>query len=102
MAFDGTEGKEINLSEGAALTATYRDNFPNETKAHFIGKDLLNDILAQSECMGIRIYYGIDSNGDKQLVIVGADGNEDDIIGIVADNLVPCPNSCGSANDLNS
>lgn len=102
MAFDGTEGKEITLSEGAALTATYRDNFPNETKGHFIGKDVLNDILAQSECMGIRIYYGIDSNGDKQLVFVGADGNENDIIGIIADYSKPCPSNCSSANDLNS
>lgn len=102
MAFDGTEGKEITLIEGAALTATYRDNFPNEIKGHFIGKDLLNEILAQSECMGIRIYYGIDSNGNKQLVYVGADSNEDDIIGIIADHSEPCPSRCSRANDLNS
>lgn len=102
MAFDGTEGKEITLSEGAALTATYRDINPNETKGHFIGKDLLNRMLGQTDCMGIRIYHGIDSNGDRQLVIVGADSNEDDILGIVADQLVGCPQKCGTANDLNS
>lgn len=102
MAFDGTEGSEITLSEGATLTAEYRRLNSGATKAHFIGKDLINDILAQSECMGIRIYYGIDENGDKQLVIVGADGNEDDILDIIADKSKPCPSYCGSTNDLNS
>jgi hypothetical protein len=102
MAFDGTEGARITLSEGAALTAEYRRQNNGAVKAHFIGKDLINDILAQSDCMGLRIYYGLDSNGDKQLVIVGADSNEDDILDIIVDHCEPCPTNCSNSNALNS
>lgn len=102
MAFDGTEGGEITLSEGAALTAEYRRLNSGSTIAHFIGKDLVNAILAQDDCMGLRIYYGINENGDKQLVIVGADSNENDKLDIIADKMLPCPAVCSSTNDLNS
>lgn len=102
MAFDGTEGGEITLSEGAALTEEYRRLNSGSTKAHFIGKDLINAILAQNTCMGLRIYYGIDENGAKQLVIVGTDNYENDLLDLIVDKTIQCPPTCGSANDLNS
>lgn len=102
MAFNGREGGQITLSEGADMTAKYRDNNPNELKGHFFGKDILKQILNQEGCMGIRMYYGIDDDGEKALVIVGADTNEDDITDLVADISMPCPNRCGSSNPLNS
>lgn len=102
MAFDGTEGGEITLSEGAALTEEYRRLNSGSTKAHFLGKDLINEILTQEDCMGIRIYYGLDEYGNKELVIVGADSNEDDILDLIVDKTIKCPTVCGSSNDLNS
>lgn len=102
MAFDGSEGAEITLSEGADLTSKYRDSNPNQTKGHFFGKDILNQLLNQEGCMGIRMYYGIDDKGKKELVIVGADANENDMTELVADLSMPCPSRCGNANPLNS
>jgi hypothetical protein len=103
MSFDGTEGGEITLSAGADLTAEYRKLNPGDTKGHFYGKDILNDILDQTGCMGIRIYYGVDdTTGAKELVLVGADSSEDDMTDLVADMSAPCPNACGGGNDLNS
>ena len=102
MAFNGKEGGAITLSEGSALTAEYRRTNPNETKGHFFGKDILNQILGQEGCMGIRMYYGISSEGNKELVIVGAEANEDDMTDLVADLSSPCPSLCGAANALNS
>jgi hypothetical protein len=102
MAFDGTEGGLITLKEGSAMTAAYRAAHPGETKGHFIGKDILNELLAQEDCMGLRIYYGIDEEGNKQIVTVGANSEEDDLLEKVADLTKPCPNYCGSSNALNS
>lgn len=102
MAFDGTEGGEITLDQGAAMTAQYRRLNPNTTIAHFFGKDILNQLLAQDGCEGIRMYYGVDSDGKKQLVLVGADGSENDITGLVADLSFPCPDACSKKNALNS
>ena len=76
MAFDGTEGGAITLAAGADLTAEYRREYPNDRKGHFFGKDILNEILDQERCEGIRMYYGIATNGDKELVTVGADADD--------------------------
>ena len=102
MAFDGSEGGEITLLKGAELTSKYRDNNPNETKGHFFGKDILRQLLEQDGCMGIRMYYGIDEKGKKELVIVGADADENDMTELVADLSMPCPSRCGNSNPLNS
>lgn len=102
MSFDGSEGGAITLDAGAALTAEYRRINPGATKGHFFGKDILQDILDQKGCMGIRMYYGLDPEGNKELVLVGADANENDMTALVADLSMPCPGVCGNTNSLNS
>ena len=53
--------------------------------------------------MGVRIYFGIDKNGQQELVLVGADGNEDDMEkGVIIDSLLPCPQICSAPNQLNT
>ena len=102
MAFNGTEGGEITLEKGADLTAEYRRLNPGATLGHFMGKDILKDLLDQTGCEGIRIYYGIDSDGKKQLVLVGADEEENDMLELVADESWKTPPYKGVDNDLNS
>ncbi|MCR9171936.1 MAG: hypothetical protein NXI10_05560 [bacterium] len=102
MAFDGTEGGQITLEQGADLTANYRAANPNERLGNFYGKEILEELLAQEGCKGIRMYYGQDADGNKELVLVGADSDENDILDLVVDLSQPCPNRCGKANDLNS
>lgn len=101
MAFNGTEGGPITLAEGAEMTANYRKAQPNSTKAHFFGRDALHALLQQEGCMGIRVYYGMDSDSNKQLVLVGADSDENDMTQLVVDGSIPCPIRCGQANALN-
>lgn len=102
MAFDGTEGGQISLEEAALMTANYRSENPNSTIAHFFGKDILNQILEQSECVGIRVYYGMNEDGQKELVLVGVDSDENDILELIADLSMPCPKTCSTPNPLNS
>lgn len=102
MAFDGTEGGAITLSNASAMTAKYRRENPNQTLGHFFGKDIIMDILKQEGCMGARIYYGIDEDGKKQLMMVGADSNENDMTDLVVDLTFPCPDTCSNPNPLNS
>ncbi|GAB5417597.1 MAG: hypothetical protein Crog4KO_25820 [Crocinitomicaceae bacterium] len=102
MAFDGTEGGQITLEQGADLTANYRAANPLKRLGNFYGKDILTELLRQEGCMGIRMYYGEDADGNRELVLVGADANEDDMLELVVDLSKPCPNRCGTSNDLNS
>ncbi len=103
MAFNGTEGAPIPLATATQWTANYRNNHPNSTKAHFFGRDILAKILAQEDCMGIRMYYALNDAGEQQLILVGADANEkDQTSGTVADFSLRCPNNCDPASSLNS
>ncbi|NOQ72446.1 MAG: hypothetical protein GQ574_10620 [Crocinitomix sp.] len=103
MAFDGTEGSQITLADGATMTAAHRIANPNAKLGHFMGKDILNQILSQAGCMGIRTYHGLNSNGERELVLVGVDANENDMVsGIVADKANPCPPLPPTLNSLNS
>lgn len=115
MAFDGTEGTFITLTEGSGLTQEYRDNYLSgnaERKAVFFGRDKLEDLLAQPNCKGLRFYFGaVDKSHDGNtwteldLVVVGADANENDQLGTedkILDKGNPCPTYCSTANALNS
>lgn len=102
MAFNGKEGGEIPLATAAEMTAAYRAQNPNETLAHYFGKDIILQILAQEKCVGIRIYYGLNRDGGKELILVGVDSQENDLTDFVADMSLPCPKACSTSNALNS
>ncbi|MEO6302855.1 MAG: hypothetical protein ABIP51_06760 [Bacteroidia bacterium] len=103
MSFTGHEDHHVTLAEATAWTATFRSGQSGTyTKGHFYGKDAINAILDQSGCVGIRIYYAIDAKGAKQLILVGADANENDLYnGVLAERGVSCPPICGTGNPLN-
>jgi hypothetical protein len=94
--FTGKEGESIPLATASAWTQNYRNANPDGKKAIFYGKDILKQILAQSDCMGLRIYFAIDDEGAQQLVIVGADSSENDqYTQTIAEKGLPCPVFCG-------
>lgn len=102
MAFDGNEGQMISLTEASAMTAEYRSQHPGEVKAHIFGKNLINSILNQTDCVGIRMYHGIDTSGARHLVLVGVKADESDMTsGKIADRPLECPPNCDDQSSLN-
>jgi hypothetical protein len=53
----GNEGSAINLEVAAEWTGNHRERHPNNVISHFFGQQILQQILSQPECMGLRIYY---------------------------------------------
>ena len=104
MSFNGNEGAIITLEKGSEMTARFRRTISTGyTLGQFIGSNLLNRILAQENCVGIRFYYALDENNKKNLVCVGVDANENDLYeGIVADEFQRCPPHSSNSNPLNS
>lgn len=103
MPFNGTEGAPIPLATAAQMTADYRAHNPGTTQGTFFGKDVLNAMLAQPGCMGLRMYFALDALGNQTLVLTGADAAENDMVtGIVADFSTPCPPYCSTPNPLNT
>ena len=104
MSFTGREEHGITLNEAAELTKDYRNQMAaNQILGGFFGKDAFRAILDQSNCVGIRYYYGLNSAGQQVLVLVGVTEDENDLYnGVLAELSVPCPNHCSSNNPLNS
>lgn len=108
--FDGKEGSPIDLSTAKTMVNNYKAKMkdPNETVAHFFGFEIIQKILMQPGCMGIRIYYGLGDNCEKQLLLVGADKNGNNMLpranvtgnalmaeqNTVGDVSYPCPSYC--------
>lgn len=102
MAFTGNEGEQITLEEGAVYTARYRADNPGGIKGAFIGRRHIEQILAQSDCQGLRMYFAKESDGSTTLVVVGADSNQNDQLNLIFERTTRCPETCGSTNPLNS
>jgi hypothetical protein len=67
----GKEGEEIDLQLAASWTKNYRHKHPKETISQFFGKEILEKILAQENCLGIRFYYAHDKplNGWQRCIV---------------------------------
>lgn len=101
MAFTGNEAGKFPLETAAEWTANYRKSNPNGIKAHFFGMNIINEVLAQPGCVGIRCYYAMDEKGVQQMIIVGADKDENDLYnGIIAEISLPCPPYCPNGSPL--
>lgn len=104
MSFNGTEGSFVTLREASGWTANYRATISSgDIIAHFVGSEKVKAILDQEDCVGIRIYYGIDDDGKKNLILVGASADGNDMVdGLIVEKVVACPPICSNSNALNS
>ncbi len=123
MSFNGDEGTFVSITEAAGLTANYRTSSSSSSSTtsttstssssslilgHFLGKEKLLELLNQSECVGLRIYHGRSGTSGltPEIVVVGVDSNENDILptsnALILDRSLPCPPTCGNSNALNS
>lgn len=101
MSFNGNEGQQVTLEEGAQYTARHRAANPGAIKGVFFGRNHIEKILSQGDCKGLRLYFAENVDGSKTLVMVGADSAENDLLNFVFEMAAPCPNKCSIDNLLN-
>ena len=95
-------GEEIGLAEGIQLVNDFREANPDATPGYYIGRNILDQILSQPGCVGIRFRKCL-SNNEEHLVYTGVDAEGKDILsfslvtntgdiekydGIVADRII--------------
>lgn len=103
-------GEHIGFELGAKMVKEFQDAYPNESIGVFVGKDIIESLLAQPGCVGIKMFNALNELGQKTLVFVGLDNAGRHIIeyttidrngqmlkndGIVADRIIivrPNPN----------
>jgi len=104
--FNGSEGNSLDLATAKKWTANYRGTLknPDEISAHYFGFEIIQQILNESSCVGIRIYYAMDDRGEKKLILVGVNSKGENLLpvaggkladgDITADASLPCPDYC--------
>jgi len=101
--FSKTDGADISETKAKEWMKRYRDAHPAKTDviARFIGADIVQRILQQDKCVGLRVYFGYDEAGALQIFLCGsrADGSNiwPDATGtpaILADSTLACPPYC--------
>jgi hypothetical protein len=111
----GDEGAAIDLELAAQWTKNHRHRHPDDIESQFFGNKILNHILQQDGCMGIRIYYANDETpngwqkfwisvsnfilsvfanikGQKHFVIVGVSADGVDQLPDEMSGKIPTPN----------
>ncbi len=93
--YSGNEDHSIMKDEANQLLAKFRNQNPNDIFAHYFGKQAIMSVLSQPGVVGLRFYNAVAKDGRKTLVIVGVDGNGNDIAsGEIEERGFPCPPFC--------
>ena len=64
-------GEEIGLELGTQFIKDYQAANPADAQYYVIGRNILDEILSQPGCVGIRFYNAYNELGKKTLVYVG-------------------------------
>jgi len=90
----------ITLAEAIEYTQRWQRTHPGERHAWMLPREIIDEILAQPECAGIRIYAG-NVTGDQRLIWVGTDAAGNDLsAGVIGELCFPCPPFCADASPL--
>ncbi|MFT3950287.1 MAG: hypothetical protein QM763_25195 [Agriterribacter sp.] len=71
-AIQSTIGENIGYEKGAKMVKDYVDAY-GETSCHFVGKNILEKLLNQPDCIGINMYKALNDKGAQTYVFVGMD-----------------------------
>lgn len=110
----------ISLDEAIKMTAKYRDEKENILKpshreqnilaqSEAFEKDAIQFLLDQSNCVKIRVYYGMDDDMKVHAILVGVNSNDEDILptdesaenGEIVERGMRCPTICPTSSPLN-
>ena len=73
-------GENIGLSEGIELVKAFREANPTATQGYYIGRNILEQIMAQPGCVGINFRKCLTNMNEEHLVYTGVDAEGKDIL----------------------
>ena len=73
-------GEDIGLSEGKKMVSAFREANPDATQGYYIGRNVIAQILAQPDCVGINFRKCLTETNEEHLVYTGVDSDGKDIV----------------------
>ena len=87
---------------GGGVNATAKGGSKMEPNGGAFHADQVLRLLQQPGCTALRIYRARSADGAATVVLVGVDGNGNDMTqGVLLQEWLPCPPFCGTSNELN-
>lgn len=81
-SFNATVGEEIGQELGAQFISAYRTANPTDVTYYYVGRNILEQVLAQPGCVGMRFYNAYNEAGEKTLVYVGVTAQGNDMLSV--------------------
>ena len=79
-------GEQISHELAAKMVKDHYDKYSDESKSYVIGRKIIDEILAQPGCVGVRFFDAINESGIKTLVYAGIDSNGKNILEVTTVN----------------
>lgn len=73
-------GENIGLSEGKKLVNSFKQANPDATSGYYIGRNIIDQILAQPGCVGINFRKCLTELNQEHLVYTAVDATGKDIL----------------------
>ena len=73
-------GEAISHELGAKMVKDFQDANPKENQFYNMGRNIIEKILSQPDCAGMRFYNAINEIGQNTLVYVGIDSRGNNIL----------------------
>lgn len=73
-------GENIGLSEGRKMVTAFKQANPDATTGYYIGRNIIDQILAQPGCVGINFRKCLTELNEEHLVYTGVNANGKDIL----------------------
>ena len=97
------QNHQISPTDAKRYIQNYRNNpTPDSSyKGGYFWREILDTILVQPGCAGIRYYYAKMDNGTPTIVVVGVDASGNDMDGgVIGEFTLPCPPYCDTNGSL--
>jgi len=78
-------GEHIGYELGAKMVKDYYDKY-QEAGSQFVGRNILDQILAQPGCIGIKIFKALNEAGEKTYVLTGVNQEGQEMLEVTAVN----------------
>ena len=79
-------GEEIGLELGARFISSYRNANPADAISYFVGRNILEQVMAQPGCVGIKFYNAYNEAGEKTLVYIGVNAQGANMLNVTVIN----------------
>jgi len=110
----------ISLNAAIAMTSRYRAERSTILKTEYaeenilltcetFSRDAFNELFETTECVGVRIYFGMTEELQVRAIVVGVNSSDEDILpesGTIVTEMIieeglPCPSACPPPSPLN-